>query len=194
VARRAAGRLTLDGVDVTPSSPSDAIGHGIVMLTEDRQRTGLLRGSSVSENIALARSERGPFVLRGEAELATTMVERLRIATRGVGQDVATLSGGNQQKVLLARWLAVDGARVFVLDEPTKGVDVGSKHEIYRLIEGLAEKGAMVLVISSDLPELISLSDRIAVVRGGRVTAVVPGAQATEESLMKEFIGASATA
>lgn len=191
-AHRTAGRLLIDGVDVTPDSPAQAIESGIVMLTEDRQQTGLLRGSSIATNVALARSERGRFVLNGEADLAARTIETLRIAARGTDQDVATLSGGNQQKVLLGRWLAIDGAKLFILDEPTKGVDIGAKNEIYRLIEDLAAQGAMVLVITSDLPELLSLPDRITVMRAGRVTTTLPAAEATEETLMKEFIGATA--
>ena len=159
------------------------------MLTEDRQHTGLLKGRSISENISVVRSERAGAFLRGERSLAARMSSRLQIASRGVDQDVTTLSGGNQQKVLLARWLAVESARVFILDEPTKGVDIGAKHEIYRLVEALAEKGCVVILVSSDLPELLSLSDRIAVMRKGRVVGVVPAAEATEESLVKEFIG-----
>jgi len=186
------GRLVLDAVDITPRSPAQAIERGICMLTEDRQRTGLLKGRSVSENITVARSERAGAFLRGERSLATRMSNQLHIAARGVDQDVATVSGGNQQKVLLARWLAVEDARVFILDEPTKGVDIGAKHEIYRLIEALADKGCVIILISSDLPELLSLSDRIAVMRQGRVVGVVPASQATEESLVKEFIGVAA--
>lgn len=188
VRKRASGRLMLDGVDVTPRSPAQAIARGICMLTEDRQRTGLLRGRSILENIALARSERGGFLLAGENKLATDLVRRLRVVARAVNQDVATLSGGNQQKVLLARWLAFDGARVFILDEPTKGVDIGAKHEIYRLIGALAEKGCIILLVSSDLPELISMSDRIAIMRRGRLVSVVDIAGVTEESLVKEFV------
>ena len=192
VSRRTSGRLVLDGVEITPRSPAQAIERGICMLTEDRQRTGLLKGRSVSENISVVRSERAGAFLHGERSLAMRMSRQLQIASRGVDQDVTTLSGGNQQKVLLARWLAVESARVFILDEPTRGVDIGAKHEIYRLVEALADKGCVIILISSDLPELLSLSDRIAVMRKGRVVGVVPAAEATEESLVKEFIGVAA--
>lgn len=189
--KKRSGRLLLDGQDITPKSPAEAISRGICMLTEDRQRTGLLRGASVMVNICLARSERLGILLRGERAVATSVAKRLRLVPRDVATDVASLSGGNQQKALLARWLAIEDARVFILDEPTKGVDIGSKHEIYGLIHDLARAGKVVLLISSDLPELLSLSDRIAVVRGGRIATVVDAALATEESLLKEFIDVS---
>lgn len=188
IRRPASGRLLLDDVDITPRSPAQAIARGICMLTEDRQRTGLLQGRSILENIALARSERSGMLLRGENKLATDLINRLRIVARGADQDVVTLSGGNQQKVLLARWLAINDARVFILDEPTKGVDIGAKHEIYRLIGALADKGCMIVLISSDLPEIISISDRIAIMRRGRIVNVVDTASVTEVSLVKEFV------
>jgi len=187
--KRSSGRLLLDGVDTTPGSPAQAVARGICMLTEDRQRSGMLKGRTICENIALASSERAGAWLHGERALATGLMSRLRIAARGPDQDVGTLSGGNQQKVLLARWLALDDAKVFILDEPTKGVDVGAKHEIYRLMEALADQGRLIVLISSDLPELLSLSDRIAVMRSGRVVDVVDATSATEESLVKEFVG-----
>ena len=189
--RRRTGRLLLDGTDITPGSPSEAISRGICMLTEDRQRTGLLRGASVMVNACLARSERLGFLLRGERAVAGEFVDRLHVVPPNVAADVASLSGGHQQKVPLARWLAMESARVFILDEPTKGVDIGAKYEIYGLIHELAASGRVVILISSDLPELLSLSDRIAVMRGGRITAVVDAAGATEESLVKEFVDVS---
>lgn len=190
-AKRRTGRLLLNGQDITPNSPAEAISRGICMLTEDRQRTGLLSAASVMVNICLARSERLGFLLRGEKPLANGLVKRLHIVPPNAAAAVASLSGGNQQKALLARWLALNGARVFILDEPTKGVDIGAKHEIYGLIHELASSGKIVLLISSDLPELLSLSDRIAVMREGRITAVVDAAEATEESLVREFVNVS---
>ena len=192
VSKRTSGRLTLDGVEITPASPAQAIARGMCMLTEDRQRTGLLSGRPLYENISLARSERRGFLLKGERKLASGLIRRLRVVSRGPDQDVSTLSGGNQQKALLARWLAMEDARVFILDEPTKGVDIGAKHEIYRLIESLAADGRIIILISSVLPELISMSDRIAVMRAGRVVRVVDAGDATEESLVKEFVGRGA--
>jgi len=188
-AKRTSGRLMLDGRDITPRSPRDAIANGICMLTEDRQSTGLLRARSIRENIAIARSEfLGPF-LQGETPLVNEQIGTLHVVAHGPEQGVDTLSGGNQQKVLLGRWLAVPNARVLILDEPTKGVDIGAKHEIYGHISRLANEGAMILLISSDLPELLSLSDRIAVMRGGRVTVVRDASEVSEESLMREFVG-----
>jgi ribose transport system ATP-binding protein len=190
VAKRTSGRLVLSGRDVTPMSPAQAIARGICMLTEDRQGTGLLAKQSVSQNIAAARNERGRFWVRGERALAARMIERLRIVAGSPRQLVSALSGGNQQKVLLARWLAVEGTEVFILDEPTKGVDIGAKHEIYRLIERLVAERKMILLISSDLPELISLSDRVGVMREGRLVKVAAVTDVSEESLAKEFLGA----
>lgn len=190
--KRTAGRIVLRGREVAPRTPAQAIAAGIVMLTEDRPGTGLLGKRSVRENIAIARNERNGFLLRGEKGVAAQMVDTLHIVTSGVAQDVADLSGGNQQKVLLSRWLAVDGD-VFLLDEPTKGVDIGAKQDIYRLIEELARRGKAVVLISSDLPELLSLSDRIGVMRHGRLGRVLEARGTTEQSLAKEYVGVAAS-
>ena len=127
-------------------------------------------------------------MVRGERELADGIVDRLGIVTPSVEQEVKRLSGGNQQKVLIGRWLAVD-AEVYMFDEPTKGVDIGAKHDIYGFIAELLRAGRAVIIVSSDLPELLSISDRIAIMRQGRIVATVAAAEATEQSLMKEFVG-----
>jgi len=186
--KRTAGRMELHGREVAPRSPAHAIAAGIVMLTEDRSGTGLLAKRSVRENVAVARNERNGFLLAGERRVAEEMVRALHVVTSGIDQDVASLSGGNQQKTLLGRWLAVDGD-VFLLDEPTKGVDVGAKQDIYTLVEELARRGKAIVVVSSDLSELLSLSDRIAVMRAGRIVSVVDAASASEQSLAKEYVG-----
>ncbi|HZO98448.1 MAG TPA: sugar ABC transporter ATP-binding protein [Gaiellaceae bacterium] len=189
--RRTAGKVFLRGREVAPRTPAQAIALGIVMLTEDRPGTGLLAKRTVFENISVARNERNGFLLGGEKRVAAAMVETLHVVTSGIREDVAALSGGNQQKVLLGRWLAVDGD-VFLLDEPTKGVDIGAKQDIYELIEELARRGKAVVLISSDLAELLSLSDRIGVMRRGRVARIVEARGASEQSLAKEYVGVAA--
>ena len=188
---RTSGRLYLDGVEVTPRSPAQAIERGICLITEDRQGQGLFGHRPVRENIAIVRGELAGPLIRHEAPLVRQMVDKLRIVAASLDSEAGSLSGGNQQKTVIARWLAVD-ADVFILDEPTKGVDVGARQEIYGLITELANRGKAVVMISSDLPELISLSDRIAVMRQGRLVTVIGSAEATEQSLMKEFLGVAA--
>ena len=140
------------------------------------------------ENLAAAWNELRGAVVRGEQGLADGLVDRLGIVTPSVEQQVKHLSGGNQQKVLIGRWLAVE-RKVCMFDEPTKGVDVGAHHDIYGFITELLRAGRAVIIVSSDLPELLSLSDRIAIMRQGRIVATVAAAEATEQSLMKEFLG-----
>jgi ABC-type sugar transport system ATPase subunit len=186
--RARTGRIAIAGVEQRPRDPRGAIGLGIGMVTEDRAGTGLFRDRPVRENIGIARTERRGWLVRGERALAEAVVSRLGIVTTGVEQQVAHLSGGNQQKVIIGRWLAID-ARVLILDEPTKGVDIAAKQDIYRLIGDLLRAGAGVLLVSSDLPELLSLSDRIAVMRGGRLVGITDARRATESSLMESFLG-----
>jgi len=182
------GQLVIDGQTVTPKSPRDAVAAGISFVTEDRARTGLFPDLTVRENLSVAWNElRGP-VVQGESDLARGLVKRLGVVTPSVDQEVRRLSGGNQQKVVIGRWLAVD-AKVYIFDEPTKGVDVGAKHDIYGFIADLLRQGRAVIIVSSDLPELLSISDRIAIMRAGRIVATVDAREATEESLMKEFLG-----
>jgi len=183
------GNLLLDGQDITPHSPTDALKHGLCMLTEDRQRLGILPELSVAQNITVARNERVGFWLRGETDVAEDLMNRLHVVAASPKQPIGGLSGGNQQKALLARWMAVPDLRILILDEPTKGVDIGAKNEIYRLVDALAESGCMILLVSSDLPELLSLADRIVVMRRGRVVGVLDASVCSEQSLMREFVG-----
>lgn len=182
------GHMFLDGRAVRIGSPHQAVAAGIGMVTEDRAASGLFRGRSIRENLAAAWTELQGPVVRGERELATRLVDTLGIVAAGVDQDVSRLSGGNQQKVVIGRWLAID-ATVLLFDEPTKGVDIGAKQEIYRLIGDLLRRGKAVLLVSSELPELLSLSDRIAVMRGGRLVDIVDARAATEQVLMRAFLG-----
>ena len=188
VDRPTAGSMTLDGQPFAPPTVRAAVRAGVCYLPEDRKLAGLVLSMSIQDNIALPQlrglRRRGLLSRRSIAERAATWVSRLSIRTPDTTRPVGVLSGGNQQKVVLAKWLATH-PRVVLLDEPTRGVDVGAKAEIHSLIRELAAQGAAVLVISSELPEVLSVSDRIAVMASGRVTGTVPAAGATEESLLE---------
>ena len=180
------------GRDVTPKTPRHAIAAGIGFLPEDRKRQGLVLTRSVRENIGLPNFERwsrlGIVSARTERDTAERWVAELRIKTPNVGVRVIGLSGGTQQKVVLARWLAAE-ARVLVMDEPTRGVDVGAKVEIYELMNRLTDAGAGILMISSELPEVLGMSDRIYVMRHGRIQAELDAAAATEERVLHAALG-----
>lgn len=194
VDRRDSGRLTLDGVDITPDSPRDALRHGLCLITEDRQHSGLVLIRSVKENVSLARIslQRSPVIdLKEENRLVNEMVAKLRVATPSLAQEIRNLSGGNQQKAILARWLLTEG-RVFLFDEPTRGIDIGAKQEIYRLMVELVRGGAAIIMVSSDMPELIAMSDRVGVMRDGRLVKVLEGHEITEESVLAYAIGSNA--
>lgn len=178
------GEILVKGKAVTIRSPREAMALGIAYVPEDRRRHGVILEMPVEENATLAihpRIFRGGW-LRDAAErsLAERMIAQLAIKTAGPDAPAGSLSGGNQQKVALARWLATEPA-ILILDEPTQGVDVGAKSEIHRIIRELADKGLAVILISSDLPEVIGMSDRIGVMRAGKLTAVLPGNAAAED-------------
>jgi ABC-type sugar transport system ATPase subunit len=185
--RPQAGEMTLFGEPYSPRDVRDALDVGVAYVSEDRKGLGLVLQLPVADNIALPSLDRlavrGLVTPRRIGDFARDWMERLGVKAAGAATPVGTLSGGNQQKVSLARWLAT-GPRVILLDEPTRGVDVGAKAEIYTLIRRMAADGAAVIAISSELPELLQISDRIAVVAQGRIAGVVPAADATEESLL----------
>ena len=190
-AQRDSGRIVLNGQELQIHSPKDAIKQGLCLITEDRKKFALLGGRSVRENIILVHNEIfAPPVLPMEQEkrLVDGMIARLRIAVASREQTVRHLSGGNQQKTVIAR-LLLSEATVFIFDEPTKGVDIGAKEEIYKLIVQLARNGKSIIMISSDMPELMSLSDRIGVMRQGRLTHILPAQHLREEELIKYFLG-----
>jgi ribose transport system ATP-binding protein len=190
--RPASGRVLVKGADVTPRTPREAIRAGIGFLPEDRKRQGLVLQLSVQTNIGLPSLERwsraGVVSSRSERGAAEQWVTDLRIKTPGVGERVVRLSGGTQQKVVLARWLAAR-AEILVMDEPTRGVDVGAKVEIYELMNRLTEAGAGILMISSELPEVLGMSDRIYVMRQGRIAAEIDSRGATEHQVLQAALG-----
>jgi rhamnose transport system ATP-binding protein len=173
-----AGEIVFDGERLRLRSPAEAIARGIAYVPEDRRRHGVVLEMPVEENITLALHRRlfpGSWLRRGaERSLALEYLRDLAVKCPGPAAPAGSLSGGNQQKISLARWLATR-PRLLILDEPTQGVDVGAKRELHRLIRRLAAEGLAVLLISSDLPEVIGLCDRIGVMRGGTLAAVLPG-------------------
>ena len=186
------GEILLDGKAVNISGPEEAIARGIAYVPEDRRRHGVILDMPIAHNITLAIQRKifPHHMLRGEAEreLAEQMIRDLGIKAYGPEAPGASLSGGNQQKVSLARWLATK-PRLLILDEPTQGVDVGAKSEIHKIIRGLAKEGLAVLMISSDLPEVLGMSDRVAVMRGGRLVAWEEGATTDAARIMAAALG-----
>lgn len=187
-ADRATGTVTVGGRQIHVKGPADAVRHGIGYMSEDRKRYGLLLDQDVTRNVALAslgRMTRAGFVRDVEGRrVAAEMVRRLAIKTPSLAQRAKNLSGGNQQKVVLAKWLVRD-CDVLIVDEPTRGIDVGAKEEIYGLLTALAAQGKSIVMISSELPEVLRLSDRIVVMCEGRVTGILDGGAATQHDVME---------
>jgi ABC-type sugar transport system ATPase subunit len=191
--RADAGEVWVDGEPCRISSPRQAIGAGIGLLTEDRKAQGLILGQTAIENFALPNLERfsrGPFVDRErEAERFAHYSALLSIRASAARTPVKLLSGGNQQKVVLAKWLERD-SRIVIFDEPTRGIDVAVKYEIYQLVNRLAAEGKAVLLVSSELPELLGMSDRIVVMHEGEVRGVIDDAsKATQEQILTMIVG-----
>jgi len=186
--QRVSGHIRIDGVELTPRHPLDAMRAGIGMVPEDRREGGLFLGMSVAANIAAANmdlvSRRGLIAERQIEQLAAQSVESLRIVTPDLGREVLYLSGGNQQKVLLARWLARQ-PKLLIVDEPTRGVDVGAKADVYDILRNLAKKGVALLVVSSDLPEVLALAHRIVVMSEGRTVGELDPLEADEVSILQ---------
>jgi ABC-type sugar transport system ATPase subunit len=190
--RRVTGSFEIRGERYTPRSPRHAIRHGIALLTNDRKRSGLVLGMSVTQNATLASLDRvspGGWVLSGrEDRLARDSTRALQLQAASLHQSVATLSGGNQQKVALAKWLNTE-PRILLLDEPTRGVDVGAKEEIYQLMDQWRQAGLAIVLITSEMPELLRMSDRILVLHRGRATAELSSADATQERILHAAMG-----
>ena len=193
VAPAEAGTVELDGERVDIRTPRHALDHGVAYLSEDRRHVGLSLPQSVTANItlpSLARyaSRLGLVDRRDERRAAEGFQERLRIRTPGLNQAVGLLSGGNQQKTMLAKWLNTE-PRVLILDEPTRGIDVGAKAEVHGIVDELARAGLAIVLISSDLPEVLAVSDRVLVMREGAQTGLFDRADATQERVMTAAVG-----
>jgi ABC-type sugar transport system ATPase subunit len=181
------GDVRFGGVRVRFTSPAEAIDHGLAYLTEDRKGLGILPLMSAAANLTLANlreyAPAGMLEARRERTAAAGAARDFDVRAASLAQPAATLSGGNQQKLLLARFLLTH-PQVVILDEPTRGVDVGARADIYRLMNRLTSEGLAIVMISSDLPELLGMSDRVVVMREGRVTGELSRAQATPEAVM----------
>ncbi|AET66288.1 ABC-type sugar transport system, ATPase component [Desulfosporosinus orientis DSM 765] len=186
------GKIFVNGKPVTINNPADAIKAGLGLITEDRKGEGLVTELSVRENLALPNlrslSRFGFISHRLEENFVKDSVSKLRIKVHDHGQEVSSLSGGNQQKVVIGKWLATQ-PKVLILDEPTRGVDIGAKREIYDLMNQLVEKGVAIIMISSELPEILGMSDRILVMHEGRITGEFSGKDATQETIMLAATG-----
>lgn len=183
------GEILVKGHRVTIHNPVDAVGASLGFVPEDRKLQSLVLQMAVRQNMVLpalrSRLSRGGVIDNRKVDSNTTrFIERLRIRLRSPSQQVRYLSGGNQQKVVLAKWLMLSPA-VLILDEPTRGIDVGAKHEIYELMGDLVEAGIGIVLISSEMPELLGLADRVAVMAEGRITATLDAEDATPELVMK---------
>ncbi|MGZ6800739.1 MAG: ATP-binding cassette domain-containing protein, partial [Mycobacteriaceae bacterium] len=190
--RATTGSIAIDGRTVRPTSPSSAIRAGIAYLTPERGTDGLCAQRSVAENISLAAighfSARAGFVRRRPERQAVGDVMRgLKVRAASPDIPVGTLSGGNQQKALFGKWV-MTRPKVLLMEEPTRGVDVGAKTEIYRIINELTAQGVAVILVSSDLPELIAMSDRVLVMRAGRINAELTGDHITQQAVLEHAL------
>jgi len=190
-----AGRIVVDGKTIQPQCPDDCIRAGIGLVPEDRKEQGLVLAMPVVHNISMTilgkLARLGIIRGRKEAQVAEEFVRRLAIKTPSIKQPVQFLSGGNQQRVVVAKWLATN-PKVLLVDEPTRGIDVGAKSEIYALLNQLAGQGVAILMISSELPEILAMSDRILVMHQGRIKAELVGKTANEETIMRFATGQAA--
>ncbi|MBK0033226.1 sugar ABC transporter ATP-binding protein [Erwinia sp. S43] len=182
------GEILIDGVPTTIESPAAAIDKGLAFLTEDRKKSGLFLVLSVLENMSIVKmtnySAKAGFVNHGDmAKDCLEQIRKLNIKTPTMDQIINNLSGGNQQKVLIARWLLAQ-PKILILDEPTRGIDVGAKAEIYRLISELASRGVAIIMVSSELPEILGMSDRVMVMHGGRITGILNKEDADQETIL----------
>jgi ribose transport system ATP-binding protein len=193
---RLGGRLSLGGADVAISNPADAIRAGLFLVPEDRRSSGLVVDFSIRENVtlpALGRyATRGLISTAREREGASAVCAQLGVKAPSIEMKTANLSGGNQQKVVLAKWLAL-GPRVLVVDEPTRGIDVGAKAEIYALLRDLAAAGVTIVMISSDMEEILHMSNRVAVMHEGTIAGILEHDACTEARIMTLAVGQRST-
>ena len=186
--KKDSGKIFINGKEVTINTPEDAVAQGIGYLSEDRKRYGLIVDKSVEENTVISSLNdfvKGFFIDKAKSkEVSQKYVESLKTKTPSVSQLVKKLSGGNQQKVVIAKWL-VRNSDILIFDEPTRGIDVGAKSEIYALMERLAKEGKSIIMISSELPEVLRMSDRVIVMCEGRITGILDIAEANQEVIMQ---------
>ncbi|MBA1393049.1 sugar ABC transporter ATP-binding protein, partial [Lactobacillus sp. XV13L] len=186
------GKILLKGKEVKLTSPSASIKHGIGFLTEDRKNEGLVADQSIEDNIALPSIDGfrkyGIIDQKAEKKFVDMLIKRLTVKTESARVPARSLSGGNQQKVVLAKWVG-SGSQILILDEPTRGVDVGAKKEIYELMNQLTDRKVAIIMVSSDLPEVLSMSDRIEVLYEGKQMGILDAKSATQEQVMKLATG-----
>ena len=189
---KGSGKILIDGKEVIIKNSRDAIKQGMAWLTEDRKQEGLILPDSITQNIALptVRKHRNKLFIDDKAlkDLSKEYIEKLHIKTTGGDQQACNLSGGNQQKVVLGKWLSTS-PKILILDEPTRGIDVGAKAEIYKLINELTEQGMAIILISSELPEVMGMSDRMLIMYEGKVTGCISREQYSEELIMQHATG-----
>lgn len=181
------GEIHVRGKKVSIRKPDDAVKLGIGFITEDRKDEGLVLDFSIRENMVLPNlfsfTSKGFISGKKELDFVNTLIKRLQIKTQSGETTVRSLSGGNQQKVVIAKWVGI-GPNVLILDEPTRGVDVGAKREIYQLMNELTERGVAIIMVSSELPEVLGMSDRIVVVHEGKISGELSREEATQENIM----------
>ena len=186
------GQIIINEEELIIKNPFEAIKHGIGFLTEDRKDEGLILDFSIKDNMTLPSTrdfvKNGIFDNKTSGIFVQRLIDRLQIKSGYPDKEVGTLSGGNQQKVVLAKWIGI-APKVLILDEPTRGVDVGAKREIYQLMNELAERGVPIIMVSSDLPEVIGVSDRIMVMHEGRISGELTRQEATQEKVMQLATG-----
>ncbi len=186
------GEIWINGQKVSIKNPFEAVKRGIGFITEDRKNEGLVLDFSIRDNMALPNltsfSKNGVIDDKTETDFVEMLIKRLQIKTESGETAAKNLSGGNQQKVVIAKWVGI-GPRVLILDEPTRGVDVGAKREIYQLMNELTDRGVAIIMVSSELPEVLGMSDRILVVHEGRISGELPKSEATQERIMTYATG-----
>lgn len=190
--KKSKGKIFLNGKELVINHPIDAIKAGLAFVTEDRKDKGLVINASIRENISLTNmnsfSNKGIVSKSKEVELVNKLMEKLHVRAAGMSQEVKRLSGGNQQKVVIAKWIGIS-PKVLLLDEPTRGVDIGAKKEIYSIMNELSENGVAIIMVSSELPEVLGVSDRIMVLHEGKVTKVLNREEADQEKIMVAATG-----
>ena len=188
------GDIHIFGEKVTKPSPKKSIDHGVAFVTENRKTEGLILDFSIDDNLSLPNIDAlSTFLVQSkkEAQYTQRLIELLLVKTKSGKNPASSLSGGNQQKVVLAKWIGIESTKIIILDEPTRGIDVGAKQEIYKLISALTKQGVSILLVSSDLPEVMGLSDNIAVMFEGRLSGILSKEEITKEKIMRLATGGS---